>query len=311
VRFNDGGEGHVSGSVAWEIPTDDASLTAIHTMYGNPHNLEQQLIRTVVEKSVYMTGPLMSSRESFAERRNELIRFIEDQISGGVYETVTETVKEKDPMTGIEKTVGYVRIVLDDAGAPMRQEASPLTEFHIRTFNLSLNQIRYDERVEKQIESQQRATMQVQTAIAQAKEAEQAAITAEKNGQAEAAKAKWEQEVLKAKAVTKAEQQLEVARLERAAAEQEKQKQILLGQGEATRRKLVMQADNALDARLAAYVKVNQAYATALQNIKQPIVPLVQSGKDGGGGGNGVQAFMDLLVAKTARELGVKVNPAK
>ena len=71
-----------------------------------------------------------------------------------------------------------------------------------------------------------------------------------------------------------------------------------------------MQADNALDARLAAYVKVNAAYATALQNIKQPIVPLVQSGKDGGGG-NGVQAFMDLLVAKTARELGVTVNPAK
>ena len=89
VRFNDGGEGHVSGSIAWEIPTDDMSLTAIHTMYGNPHNLEQQLIRTVVEKSVYMTGPLMSSRESFAERRNELIGFIEDQISGGVYETET------------------------------------------------------------------------------------------------------------------------------------------------------------------------------------------------------------------------------
>jgi len=308
VRFNDGAHATISGSLAWEMPVDDQRLTAIHTRYGNTTNLEQQLVRTITEKAVYMTGPLMSSKESYAERRNELIRDIEDQISNGVYQTETESAKEKDPMTGQEKTVTVVKLIPDSNGGFLRQDESPLKEFGVRTFNLSLNSVDYDPQVEKQITAQQEATMEVQTAIANAKKAEQAAITAAKNGEAEAAKAKWEQEVIKAKAVTQAEQQLEVAKLERQAAEQEKQKQILLGEGEAARRKLVMQADNALDAKLNAYIEVNKAYAAALSQIKQPIVPLVQGGT-GGNGQNGVQNFMDLLVAKTARELDVNVAP--
>jgi len=95
VRFNDGGHGQISGSIAWEMPIDNANLTALHTKYGSQHAIEQQLVRTVVEKSVYMTGPLMSSKESYAERRNELIRFIEDQITLGVYKTRTFQKNDK------------------------------------------------------------------------------------------------------------------------------------------------------------------------------------------------------------------------
>jgi regulator of protease activity HflC (stomatin/prohibitin superfamily) len=311
VRFNDGGEGNISGSIAWEMPKGEELLTAIHQKYGTAASLEQDLIRTVVEKSVYMTGPLMSSKESYADRRNELIHYIEDQIKNGVYDTETETVTELDQMSGEEKTVNYVRIVMDDAGLPKREEASPLLEFGIRTFNLSINQIAYDKLVEDQFRTQQQATMQVQTAIAEAKQAEQQAITAAEHGKAEAAKAKWEQEVVKAKAVTKAQQELEVARLDRAAAAEEKAKQILLGQGEAERRRLVMSADNALDARLEAWVKVNERYAQAIENIKQPLVPLVQSGNGSGSGQTAVQDLISIIMAEKAKELGVRSNPAK
>lgn len=41
------------------------------------------------------------------------------------------------------------------------------------------------------ISQQQAATMQIQTALANAKKAEQDAITAQKQGEADAAKAKW------------------------------------------------------------------------------------------------------------------------
>jgi regulator of protease activity HflC (stomatin/prohibitin superfamily) len=311
VRFNDGGEGNISGSIAWEMPKSEEYLNAVHRSYGTAASLEQDLIRTVVEKAVYMTGPLMSSKESYADRRNELIFYIEDQIKNGVYETDTETVREKDAMTGQEKTVNYVRIALDDSGLPKRQEQSPLQEFGIRTFNLSINQIAYDQAVEAQIRTQQQATMEVQTAMAEAKKAEQQAITAAEQGKAAAASAKWEQEVVKAKAVTQAEQQLEVARLEREAAAQTKQKEILLGEGEAARRRLVMQADNALDARLDAWVKVNERYAQALENIKQPLVPVVQSGGNGGSQQTAVQDLISVMLAKTAREVGVKATPAQ
>src|SRR2546430_512902 len=92
VRFNDGGHAQLSGSIAWEIPTDDKTLLLLHTKYGSQVAVEQQLVRTVVEKAVYMTGPLMSSKESYAERRNDLIHDIEDQIQNGIYQTRTEQV---------------------------------------------------------------------------------------------------------------------------------------------------------------------------------------------------------------------------
>src|SRR6185295_18325337 len=73
IQFNDAGTAHISGSISWEMPLDDKNLTSLHTRYGSHYAIEQQLIRTTVEKAVYMTGTLMSSAQSYAERKNDLI----------------------------------------------------------------------------------------------------------------------------------------------------------------------------------------------------------------------------------------------
>ncbi len=93
IRFNDGAHAQVSGSIAWEMPIDTAHLKQIHMKYGSTEAIEQQLIRTIVEKAVYMSGPLMTSKESAAEKRTLLLTFIEDQIAHGIYRT--ETVEKK------------------------------------------------------------------------------------------------------------------------------------------------------------------------------------------------------------------------
>lgn len=308
VRFNDGGQGNISGSVAWEMPTDTNHLNALYQKYGNAHAIEQDLVRTVVEKSVYMTGPLMSSKESYAERRNDLIRFIEDQIANGIYQTETVESQVTDDMTGEKRTVNVVRLK-ETNGQILRQENSPLRDFGIRTFNLAVNNIDYDGAVEQQIKQQQAAIMQVQTAIAQAKQAEQAAITAAKNGEAEAAKAKWDQEVIKAQAVTEAQQKLEVSQLDAKSAEQFKIAETLRGEGEAARRKAVMAADGALEKKLAAWVQVNQFYADAIKNHPGDWVPKVQMGGGTGlGGGGNAAELINLFTAKTARDLSLSLN---
>lgn len=331
IRFNDGGHARISGSIAWEMPTDDQNLIALHVRYGSHAAIVQQLIRTVVEKSIYMTGPLMSSAESYSARRSELLNFIDDQIVNGVYKTEAVTQHVKDVMTGIEKTVVVVNLKQGPEGKYLRQDQSPLEAFGIKTFNLSINAVPYDADVEAQIKQQQNAVMKVQTAVAEAKEAEQRAITVEKNGQAEAAKSKWDQEVIKAKEVTQAEQQkavailngeqrksvaklnaeqgLEVATLAAKAAEQSKQESILLGQGEAARKQLVMQADGALDKKLAAWVDVNHAYAEAIAKYSGSWVPSVVMGGNGTGvAGSGAQQLIDLLSAKTAKDLAVDMG---
>lgn len=214
IRFNDGGHAQISGSVRWYMPANDKAILKLHTDFGSQEAVEQQLVRQVVTKSVYMTGPLMSSKESSAEKRNDLLSYIEDQSINGVYRTKQEDIKVHDDLMNTDKTVTVVRIVQDTKNMPMRQEVSAVKVYGVNLQGLALNSIDYDSEVENQIKVQQQAYMQVQTAIANSKKAEQDAITTELQGKAAAAKAKWEQEVIKAQAITQAQQEKEVAALE-------------------------------------------------------------------------------------------------
>lgn len=309
IRFNDGGHGTMKGSVSYELPLDDKGLSNIHVKFGNIKTLEAQLVATVVKKAIYMTGPLMSSKESYAERRNYLISYIEDQIQNGVYRTKASEKKVIDQMTGAEKTATVVEICEKSPGIFDRQEESSLTAFSLKTFNFAITELPYDQAVEQQIKQQQQITMDVQTSMADAKKAEQYAITVAKQGEANAAKSRWEQEVIKARLVTEAQQKKEVAELDMKAAEFKKKEQILLGEGEAERKKLVMTADGALDKKLEAYKAVNLGYAEAIAKYQGNWVPSVVMGSGSEGkNANGAQALIDMLSAKTAKELGLSMD---
>jgi len=311
VRFNDGGHGTMWGSIQFEMPLDTAMLTTLHKKFGSPAAIEQQLIQTVTNKSIYMTGPLMSSRESYAERRNDLMRFVEDQVSMGVYRTHTREAKTIDPLSNQEKTIQIVEIVTAN-GQPERQEGAVLQSYGLRTFNFAIDSLPYDNAVETQIKQQQQLTMQVQTSIAEARQAEQRAITAAKNGEATATEARWRQEAVKAESVTVAQRRLEQATLDARAAGQERQANILRGEGEATRRRLVMQADGALAVKIQAWVDVNRAYAENFAQYGGSWVPSVVMGgaQSGGmaGGLNGASEFINLLTMSTARQLGLDLT---
>lgn len=311
VRFNDGGHGTMEASVQWTMPLDAKNLTALHTQFGSPEAITNQLVAKVVDKSVYMTGPLMSSKESYAEKRNYLINYVEDQIEHGVYKTVQREAKVADPLSGQEKSVVIVDIVTMN-NVPQRQEAAVLSMYGIATSNFSLKNLPYDPVIEKQIQQQQAITMQVQTAIAESRQAEQKAITVEQQGRANAAQAKWAQEVEKAKAVTRAEQELAVATLANSAAEQYRQTQLKKADGDAGYRRQVMAADGALDRKLQTLERINATWADAFANYKGTLVPSVTMG--GGGNQSGLtstQNFMDLLTAKSALDLGVSLKHGK
>ena len=95
------------------------------------------------------------------------------------------------------------------------------------------------------------------------------------------------------------------------AAEQYKRKLILEGEGEAAKKRLVMEADGALDAKLKAYVDVNKEYASAIKNAQPGAwVPVVNMESGNGKGGNSAQALMDMFAAKTARDMGVDLQAA-
>lgn len=355
IRFNDGGNAQISGSVRVDLPTDPEHILALYTTYHTQDAIQKALVDTVIEKSVYMTGPLMTSKESYADRRNELIALIEDQALHGVYQTTSKEAQVEDPIATaanqasaaaaalkagtplpepilVKKWVRVTDIKTDPkTGTVLRQEVSPLERFGITLSNLSINSVKYDPTVEKQIAAQQEATMQVQTAIAESRKAEQDKITTEAKGAADAAKAKWTQEALKAKAVTEAEQLAEVAKIQaeqeksvkvtaaqalKESAEFEKQTAELLkeaaiakGEGQAKAAHLVMEANGALELKLQTYEKVMGKWAESFASYRGALVPSVVMTNSGAPGAqaanNGVGNLIDLLTVKTASDLGL------
>jgi regulator of protease activity HflC (stomatin/prohibitin superfamily) len=304
VKWNDGGHAAISGSVRYDLPTDHSMMINLHSKFGSQTGIENQIIKTNIEKAIYLTGPLMTSKESYAERRNDLIFYIEDQASKGVYKTRQIEVKEVDPITNTEKNTTKVEIQTDSSGVPKRQEASPIYGNGIKLYNISINGIKYDNTVEAQIANQQQAIMQVQTAIANSRRAEQEALTTAKQGEADAAKAKWEQEVIKATVVTEAEAKKAVAALELETAKLNKQRDIEEGEGQAAKKRLAMQANGALEQKLAAYVETQKYWADAFSKFTGNLVPTYQSG---GNGSNAIN-WMEVMGMKAVKDLGLDMK---
>jgi len=315
TRFNDGGTGHLSGVISWDMPLDTAKVIQLHREFGSLEAIDQQLIRPMIEKVIYNVGPTMSSTESSAERRPEIPQYIDDQLVNGPYLTQTKTVVQHDTLSNADKEVKVVEIAMGADGHPQRSASSQISEHGIKLYPVTVDNIAYNDVVEGQIKQRQEATTQVQIAQANARRAEQDAITIAKQGEAAAAKAKWEQETINAKAIALAQQKLQVATLAAQTAIQYKQQQISEGEGDAEKKRLMMSANNALDVKLDAYVKVQQAWADAFSKYTGAVVPAtVFGGAPGTGQGNAAQNFMDIVTMKAARDLNVDMStqsPAK
>ena len=68
-----------------------------------------------------------------------------------------------------------------------------------------------------------------------------------------------------------------------------------------------MNADGALDKKLDAYVEIQKAYASAIENYKGNWMPSSVSG-GAAVAGSGAQQMIDLLSVKAAKDLGLDMG---
>lgn len=324
VRFVDGSETGISGTMRYSLPTSPEQAISLITnhAYMSPEDLEAKLILPIVRKALINTANLMTARESYAEKKTDYFLWARDQVENGMYLTEDykkEVVDPTDP-TGVKKIkVTAKRAKVDKDGNFLREANHPLNGTGIRIVNFEVKNFDYPDRVRKQIAQQQQNLMAIATAKSLAKKAEQDAITVEQEGLADVMRAKYVEEQEKIKAVVVAERdkevaelhaqkELEVAKLQKLSAEQEKQRQILLGQGESTRKKLVMNADGALQQKLDTWLEAQKAYAVAMKEYKGAWVPSVVMGGTKKQSQNGATSLIDMLSVKTAQDLALDMS---
>lgn len=311
IAFNDNGRALLKGSMQYELPLDEQRILAIHQAYRDQTALVEGLIKPPISSSIFLTGTLMNSYESYKEKRSMLVQYVEDQAQNGKYRTVTterevdeETIDSNGQPVMRKKRIPEVQIVQNN-GQPVRNEEGQLARFGIKVFGFAVDDITYDAQVTGQINEQQRITMAVQTSIANKLKALQDAITAKAQGEANVATARAEQEIDKTKAIVQGEKARDLAALKAQEAEAYKKEILLRADADAEYKRRIMSADGALQQRIDAYKYAVDKISHAIAEGKQPLVPGVVIGAQNGQTPNGLEQLMQFLVLE---KMGVKVS---
>lgn len=305
ITYNDKGKGFVLGSVRVEMPLETKYLERIQTHYGSQEKLIRDLIKPTLGKVIISCGPLMSSLESVSEKRTDLIALITDQLNYGVYKTRVKTIETVNPITG-EKQLTKIAEAVTDSLAPngiKRQEDSPFAFYGLKVSQLSINDMEYETATLNQISKQREADMSIVTAKAKALEAAQRAIQIEEEGKAKAAEAKWEQEKIKAVAVTKAEQEFEVAELEAKKAKQVALKVQAEGEAKAAANRALVSAGLTPQEKAEWEYKTTVGVAEALSKSNTRWVPEVMVGGGNGQGSNAMDAVGLNMLLEIANKM--------
>ncbi len=342
VRYQDGGVGTIFGIARFSLPIDIPNMVKVHKEFRSNNGIAFKSIKPITEEIANHTAGLMSSEESYAEKRGTYTQYVKTQLAKGKFATVqseivtveagfefcleanlTKTLKKE--CRDVKKTTKQIPIIREVKGAPS-YEVSDFKQYGISVAGFNIVDWGYEKKTLDQISAKRAATMAIITSKANAEKSKQDTITAEQKGLADVKKAEYEEEVIKVKAVVVAKRKKEVAvikakqlvdvaaqgKLEaeqkKLAAYEEKKRQIALGQGESTRKKLNMEADGALQAKLNTYEKVQNRFAEAIE--KQKWVPEVMMGSSGGNVANGGAAvdLINLLNVKTAKELSLDMR---
>ncbi len=317
TRFNDGAKADVSGSLRVVLPGNCEQLIQLHRKFRSMNGVMEKLVLPAIRKALFSTGPHMSAGESYAERRGEFASLAEDQLRIGVIRVDKHEELRADPITGEKKNVWVLtkRKCESDAKNCLdgyERDISALAEFGINITNFVIDGIEYPQAVLVQIETQRAARMNVITKQAEAKEADARAAKANAEARAQIAETRAAEEIEKTRKIVRAEAAREQARLEKEGAEYTKQKEILLGQGEATRKRLVLDADGALAQKLATLERINEKWAAAY--AKRPVPSMVFGGGGDNSGGSTANAdvesmrFIQLMNVWAAKQLTIDLT---
>jgi len=306
IRFNDATKATANATVRWRLPGIESEMIKIHKEYKSPQKLAETTLTTYTDECLRYAAQLMESETHYSGGMSRLSEDFQDQLENGQYVLEMKSEYVEDSITRESKrlTRRYPRV--DEQGNIVRNK-SDVQQFNITVAYASIGEVDYEEQVDtklaKKIEASTQESISKQTLIT----AQQEALTAKAEGEKTIAETRAREDALKIEAIIQAEKKREVAKIEKDEALFKKETAILIGQGEAEKKRLAMEADGALEKKLQAYIEVNKVYADAIKNYQGNWVPEINMGGSSSSGG-GSQELINLLMAKTAKDLSLDLS---
>jgi regulator of protease activity HflC (stomatin/prohibitin superfamily) len=345
IRFHDSVTATMKMTARFEMPNDEARFLPMAVAYRSQENLIYSTLIPTMQEAMRNAGRMYAAQEYIGGKGGDFENAVLDQIRNGIFlldiqEETTYAGKEKisddeDRTIQQDQTMRvYVRKRLGPDGQELRKDGgdTPLKKFGITLIQANVQDVDPDPGFKKKLLEQREAAAQVAIERQNARKEEERKKRIIAQGEAEKAEKRIELEKAQIERVIAAETKAKEAQqeqnrrvtmadtlkkesviekerreIELQTAKLEAQRIEALAEAESNKRRKLMQADNALEKRLEAFVEVSKAYADALQD--KQLVPgvVISSGGKGGGQPNATD-LISLLTAKAANDLGVAVT---
>lgn len=294
VIFNDGSKAQISALIRVKLPDTYEGAIELKREYaqGYEHFIRSGIV-PIVQNAIKLGANLRSAQDAYTT----LALFqqaVEDQLKHGIYVTKSDKI-EKTTSTGDVEESRVTVLVYGEDGQPLRTP-NRLQELGCTVLECVIDVPAFDPKVNEMIAARKDEAMKTELAKQSAIRAKQDKITAEEQGKADVATAKYKEEVVKIAAVTVAQKEFEVAQLDAKKALENKKKLIAKGQGEAEAARLKVKAG--LTPQEAAEWKYKTDVGVAAELAKVNVPNIVISG-DGANGANpmdalGVKMLLDI-----------------
>ncbi|HEC04992.1 MAG TPA: hypothetical protein ENI84_02195 [Thiothrix sp.] len=340
IMFLDQVDAHAQATVRFSMPTDRESFLRLAHEYRSPTNLLRTALIPAFKETLQATASLMSAEDYYSGSRTAFNNEFENQMTNGVYLIKREEVSRrtlrrstssanatlgKDQVEyGDDHKISFeVRKVLDDTGAPIRKKQR-FIDFSIAVVEARITDMQPNKRFIERMQLKQKASADRAIAREQRVQEQEQRLLVIARGEREVAQRQAEAKVDQIQKTTEAEtdKQLaltnaqkfkeqaviekETAEINLEKAQVEAKTQRTLAEAEAYEKRVLLEADNALAAKLNAEIKIQELWAGAF--AKRQVPTTVFGGSSGVnstpvGSDSEVRSFMQMLTLDAAKRL--------
>lgn len=234
-----------------------------------------------------------------------------DQLKNGVFILKTKDRVIYDSLEKENKRIYETNIESNSNGQPKRKFSS-IKEYGITVADANITDVDYEKRVDDMLAKKIDASTKASIAKQELLTAQQQQLTAKATGEQRLVEIEYQQKQEQTKQIVAAQTKVEVAKqdmeqqkIQAQAAELEAKKIKTLADAQAYAKRSEIQANGALEQKLAAYKEVQKYWADAFSKYQGNVVPQIQSG---GSNGNGALNFMEIMGAKAAKDLSLDLK---
>jgi regulator of protease activity HflC (stomatin/prohibitin superfamily) len=347
IVFLDQVDADATATARYLLPTDPTSFLTMAREYRTPQNLLNTALVPAFKETLNATASLMSAEEYYSGGRTEFNNEFSNQLENGIYIVRRHEILKpriggpvkgsanvskgtgQDDFGSDQQTVFIVEKLKDADGIPRRKNQQ-FTNYGVRVVDSRVTDMQPNKKFVERMQLKQQASADRAIAIEQRIQEEQQKLLVEARGSRVVAErqATWKAdqiekttiaETARQLVVTEARKQKDKATIDKQTAgilldkaKIDAQSVVVAAEAKAFEKKALLEADNALQVKLNAWLKAQKYWSDA--HARKP-VPQTVFGTGGGTDGpldqrNSVQNFMDLVIMKSAKDLNVDIGIA-